>query len=259
MTKSAYEKALHRFSQSAKSSADRSALLGVVARTEFHLLLLADSDGTSAEPFLLDVNNGKAAVVFDKLDLMAGFQDGVSNFISASGRDLAVMLHKENLLLTINPGCEDTSFILEQNTLEWMSAQTNLAPKTIEFSVKDIGPARDADIALVTALDEILPNMQGLAERLVVAGLTEDAEKGMVIFFLNTQPGAEDTLTQLIHEMVTFSAGNIPDLNVGFVRNEDPLVNRLKEIGLHMQLPKLPVPTPRPAPGSDPDKPPKLN
>jgi hypothetical protein len=79
-----------------------------------------------------------------------------------------------------------------------------------------------------------------------------------MLAFVDPAPGAEGALAQLVGDALSFSGLEAASLDVAFFRATDPICARLARVGLRFDLPEVVAPPERAAPGSDPDKPPRL-
>ena len=79
-----------------------------------------------------------------------------------------------------------------------------------------------------------------------------------MLAFVGALPGAEEALAQATSEALVFSGLDAAALDVGFFDARDVVVERLARVGLRFDLPQ-PAPAAAPAaPGTDPDRPPRL-
>jgi hypothetical protein len=78
--------------------------------------------------------------------------------------------------------------------------------------------------------------------------------------FVGAVPQAQAALAQAASDALTFSAIEAGAMDVGFFEPQDPLVAKMERVGLRFDLPQLQetVIHERPAPGMDPENPPKL-
>ena len=78
--------------------------------------------------------------------------------------------------------------------------------------------------------------------------------------FIDAVPQAEGALARAGAEALTFSGIEAGAMDVAFFRSTDPVASRMERVGLRFDLPQLQqsVTQTRPAPGSDPENPPKL-
>ena len=81
-----------------------------------------------------------------------------------------------------------------------------------------------------------------------------------MLAFVDALEGARDALASAVAEALTFSGIEAGALDVAFFSASDPITARLARVGLRIDLPQPPRPTPAQpqAPGSDPDTPPIL-
>ncbi|MEL6700531.1 MAG: SseB family protein, partial [Pseudomonadota bacterium] len=112
---------------------------------------------------------------------------------------------------------------------------------------------------LLSALDAKLALMGAAARAALLAQVTFDTgAKSHLLAFIDPAPGAEPALSGAANEALTFSGLEAGQLDVTFLRASDDMAARMGKVALRFDLPD-PVTLSAPsAPGSDPDKPPKL-
>jgi hypothetical protein len=111
------------------------------------------------------------------------------------------------------------------------------------------------------SLDTKLAAMAGVAKAAYLAEVEyEDAPKGHVIAFVEAIEQAQSAMTSAVSEALTFSGIEAGTLDVLFLRASDPICAQLAKVALRFDLPELLEPKAQTmeAPGSNPEKPPKL-
>ena len=87
----------------------------------------------------------------------------------------------------------------------------------------------------------------------------DSGARGHLLAFVDAAPGAEGALARAVHEALTFSGLEAGTIDVAFFRSADPVAARLARVGLRFDLPAFePRQSAPSAPGTDPDKPPRL-
>ncbi len=113
---------------------------------------------------------------------------------------------------------------------------------------------------VLTGLDVKLALAAGLARSAYLAEVQyAGGGLGHLLAFVDAIPGAETALSQAVSEALVFSGIEAAEIDVAFFAASDPLCARLARVGLRFDLPEPTAPASGPAaPGSDPDRPPKL-
>lgn len=210
------------------------------------LLPLAGEAGENITPHMVDFEGEAHALAFaDEASLAAFFAEGAER-IELSGSALVAMLAAENLGLALNPGLEAGQFFLEPSAVRWLlEGGAEAGEKEIEFkALGDVPPD-----ALAQILDAI-GTLGGRAERAVLAGR---ADGGLALVLVGADEAIAPELGQLL---ALVEAGATLDLV--FMDGAAFAASGLAQIGLALEVPEVVQPRELAAPGSDPEKPPKL-
>ena len=134
------------------------------------------------------------------------------------------------------------------------------APDEVEAKVDAFTPPVGLPEHLITSLDTKLSTAQGLATTAYLVGVTyPGGGQGHLLGFVGAIEGAQGALAKAASEALTFSGVDAGAMDVGFFAVGDPVAAKLDAVGLKFDLPQVQKPeVVRPAPGSDPDKPPRL-
>lgn len=229
-----------------------------LADSELFLLLVREPEGDVVEPLLFDLEEGPVALVFDREARLAEFTGAPSAFAALSGRRVAGLLSGRGIGLGVNLGVAPSSTLLPAEAVEWLSRTLEHAPSEASARASELRPPGDLPAALLGALDAKLPSAAGLARGAYLAGVTyEDGRRGHLLAFIDAVPGAEEALARAAGEALTFSGLEMGEMDVAFLRASDAMAARLARVGLRFELPGREAEAPR-APGSDPDRPPRL-
>ncbi|MGC8201772.1 SseB family protein [Aliiroseovarius sp. PTFE2010] len=236
------------------------------ARLRFHerladaeLFLLLDSApvGDQISPRLFQVEGGAVALAFDREERLADFAGEVA-YVAMSGRALAGMMAGQSVGLGLNFNAPSETLIPAE-TLDWLTRTLGNTPAEIEAKPQELHPPANLPEALLPSLDAKLAMAGGLARMAYLSGVTyEGGRTGHLLGFVDVVPGAEDSLAALVGEALTFSAIDAGELDVGFFAPSHPICAQLAKVALRFDLPKPQVPDGPAAPGTDPDKPPRL-
>jgi hypothetical protein len=76
--------------------------------------------------------------------------------------------------------------------------------------------------------------------------------------FVGAVPGSEGALARAVSEVLAFSGLEAAALDVGFFGAGDPVLARMAGCGLRFDVPQAAATAVPAAPGSDPERPPRL-
>lgn len=222
------------------------------------VLLEREASGDSIDLRVIEADGHQLAVGFDSEARLADFA-GEAAFAEIPGRVLAGMLGHAGLGLALNPGVSAHPAVLPAEALQWLvAALDEVAPDDIEARIDTLLPPRDVPEAVLTALDGKLARAGGLAQAAYLAATRgPEGVPGHLLGFVGADDGAEPALARAVNEALAFSGLEAGFLDVGFFAADAPIVAQLARVALRFDL--APAETPaRPAPGSDPAKPPRL-
>lgn len=243
----------------AQDGAARLGFYHALADSELFLLLTKEPTGDDISPQTYDLEGVAHALAFDNEGRLAEFTGAAAPYAALPGRTLAAMLAGAGVGLGLNLGAP-SSILLPPEALRWLSETLGQGGGTEGGARPEalIAPW-DVPQAVLSALDAKLARAGALASHACLAGAQyEGGVTGHLLVFIDAASGAEGALTRAVSEALTFSGGEAGTLDVGFAETGSALAQRAERVGLRFDLPKAEVAAPRAAPGSDPDKPPKL-
>ena len=253
--------AAHNAMQADESDGARLRFFERIAESELFLLLDKEATDESLSPQVFPVEGQNFVLAFDREARLLEFVGSAAPYVGLSGRALASMLKDQEIGLGLNLGVAPSSILLPTDAISWLADTSANAPEEMAKRVEEILPPAGLPEALITALDSKLALAAGLARAAYLAGVRyEGGIAGHMLAFLETVPGAESSLSQAVAEALTFSGIEAGVLDVSFFRATDPLTAPMARHGLKFDLP-LPIDPEAQeikAPGSDPDKPPRL-
>ncbi|MBY5933919.1 SseB family protein [Tateyamaria omphalii] len=228
---------------------------------ELFLLLEGEVEGDQVSPQVFDPGTGPMVLVFDREERLSSFVGAQAPYAALSGRVIVRLLAEQKLGLGLNLDVAPSSFLLDADGVQWLAQVLDHAPDEVEARLAELSAPTGLPDALITALDTKLATATGLAQAAYLVGTT-DAEgmRGHMLAFVGAAPGAEDALAQAASEALTFSGIEAGAMDVGFFDGRDPVTERLARAGLRFDLPQpAPARAPEPAaPGTDPNRPPRL-
>jgi hypothetical protein len=230
-----------------------------LAASELCLLLTREAEGDRIDPVVIAPEGGDCVLAFDNEARLAEFAEGPAPYAALSGRMLAGMLAGQGLGLGLNLGVAPSAILLPAAAMDWLTemlaeAPEEVAARPVEFRVPGGLPE-----AVLRALDARLAGMAGMARAAwLVAARYEDGAQGHLLGFVGAAPGAEGALARAVSEVLAFSGLEAAALDVGFFDASDPVLARMAGCGLRFDLPEPEVRATPAAPGSDPERPPRL-
>ena len=241
--------------------ADRLRFFDCLADGEFFLLLEEEPVGTDLKPRLFPLEEGPVVLIFDLEERMAEFTGGIAPYAALPGRVIAQVLAGQGVGLGVNLGVAPSQMILPPEALDWLSGMLEAEPEEVEarpvaFAAPGALPER-----LVDALRGKLARAGGLAAGAFLVGVRyEGGGTGHLMAFVGAAAGAEAGLARAVREALAFSGVEAGMIDVAFLAGDDPVAAQVAQVGLRFDLP-APVAPERAAPaapGTDPDRPPRL-
>ncbi|MGI3210675.1 SseB family protein [Roseovarius tibetensis] len=230
-----------------------------LAASELYLMLKSEPQGDRLDPDVFDLGDQSFVLVFDREDRLAQFAGRAVPYAALTGRSIAAMLAGQGVGLGVNLDVAPSAILLSPEAVAWLAETLSGAPAEIEAKPETLSAPTGLPETFITALDARLATMTGLARIAYLVGVTYDTgAQGHMLGFVGAEPGAQAALARAVSEVLIFSGLEAAALDVAFFEASDPVAARLASCGLRFDLPEPPERTPRPAPGSDPDTPPKL-
>ncbi len=231
--------------------------------SELYLLLEAEprGDGT-VEPVVFPVDGGQVILAFDRDSRLTDFVGRDAPYVALSGRGLIAMIEGQALGLGVNLGASASEILLDATAIGWLAEMIAHQPEERSEIPESIDAPKGLPDGLLEGLDTKLALAAGMATGACLAQVTyRGGRRGHLLAFIGAQPGAEPALTTAAGEALRFSGVEAGEMDVGFFAASDPVVARLENVGLRFELPLPPAAVPlqdAPAPGMDPERPPRL-
>ena len=225
--------------------------------TELFLLLESEPAGDSIVPHVFDLSDHSFVLVFDQEQRLSQFSGITSPYAALSGRAICQMLAPQGLGMGFNLDVAPSSMLLPPEAVQWL-AEMDATPEKITAKVQAFAAPTGLPEAFLQILDTRLAAAEGLADLAYLVRATyENGSTGHMLGVINARPGAEEALAYTVAQALAFSGLEAGSIDVGFFEASDPTAASLARCGLRFDLPQ-PQTLTRPAPGSDPDKPPIL-
>lgn len=231
-----------------------------LADSELFMLLTEEASDASVKPELFELADASFVLVFDREERLGTFVGKPAPYVALSGRVIAGMLAGQGIGFALNPEVAPSSNIIDPEAVAWLSNTVSTTPELHEAKPEELTTPNVPEI-LITALSEKLATATGLADSAYLVGVAyENGRKGHLLGVIDAPSDAQGAIAQAFNEALTFSGLEAAALDVAFFASSDPIAAKLAKAGLRFDLPQ-PAPTTeyvQKAPGSDPERPPKL-
>ncbi len=230
-----------------------------LADAELFVLLAGEPGDESLDPEVFQVEGGRYVLAFDREERLAVFASRPAPYAALPGRALVAILAPQGLGLGLNLGTPSET-LLPSEALVWLADMLGRrGPEEVEARPEEIRPPAGLPEALIEALAVKLALAEGLARAAWLAGVSyQDGRRGHLLAFVGAAPGARAALARAVSEALVFSGIEAGALDVAFLDDSDLSLDRFKRVGLGFEIP-APAAAEQPhAPGSDPDRPPRL-
>ena len=250
-----------RMTAAPEDDAARLGYFASLADTSLYLLLEAEPQGEEIAPRVFALEDGPVVLAFDSAERLAEASGVAVPYALLPGRVVARALAGQGAALGINLGTEAPAFLVPPDALAWLADTLDHAPGQADARPIAIAPPSGLPSDLTEALAAKLARLTGLAEAALLAGVTyEGGRRGHMLAFLGADPADEAALAHAAAEALTFSGVEAGEMDVAFLAPEHAAARALARVALRLDLAS---PAPRPiaapiAPGSDPEKPPRL-
>ncbi|GAA6187962.1 SseB family protein [Litorivita sp. NS0012-18] len=232
-----------------------------LADSELFLLLTKEPQGENIEPELFELSDHSFVLLFDREERLTGFTGRPAPYAALSGRVVAGLLAGQGIGLGVNLEVAPSSILIPPEAVDWLVDTLGNAPQEAEEKIAEFTPPKGLPEALLGAIDAKLASAVGMARMAYLVGVRfESGGQGHMLGFVDALPHAESALAKAAAEALTFSGIEAGAMDVAFFRASDAAAGKLAKVGLRFDLPQPDesLAAPRPAPGSDPSKPPIL-
>ncbi len=220
----------------------------------------AEVQGGKIDPKILSSEGADFVLAFDTEERLSQFVGGAeAPYAALTGRALAAMLAPQNIGLGLNLGVAPSEILLDGSAMMWLHEIDAEAPTALDARPVSVMSPHGLPEDLLLALDGKLAGLQGLASSAYLALVDyEGGGRNHLLCFVDAAPEAHDALARAVSQSLHLSGIEAAVLDVVFLPAVDPFVAKLAKVGLRFDLPQLRKSQSRPAPGTDPDNPPKL-
>ena len=261
MTQTPLDRAHHAMDANPSDERARLQFYERLADGELYLLLSEEASGDTIKPEVFELQDASFVLVFDTEERLAAFVGKPAPFAAMSGRMISQMLAPNGLGLGVNLEVAPSSILIPPNAVTWLVDTLDNAPDQIEERLAEFTAPAGLPERLIEALDTKLSTAVGLARWAFLVGtVSETGVRSHLLGFVGAIPEAQSALAKAVSEALAFSGLEAAVLDVGFFATSDPTAAQLAQVGLRFDLPEPEMPTEQiiAAPGSDPEKPPRL-
>ncbi len=213
----------------------RLRLYEVLSGAELVLPLQGEVEGEDVTPETAYVGGVPHVVAHDSISAFAGGTPRPT--ATLSGLALAQMLEGQGAGLALHlEGLADPLMVAPE-ALDWLARNLGRGPEKIEARPIALHPPKGLPTTLLTALDRRLAQGEGLARAAWLAAVDwSDGSRGHLLAFVGARPGAEEPLAAGINAAVALSGGEELRLDVTFIAEGDPVLDRIAKVGLRFDL-----------------------
>ena len=235
----------------------------VLADTPLLLVLQDVAIGGRVDPLVFDLDEGPVVLAFDTQARLASLGQGAQAYAELPGRVIAQHLAGKAVSLGVNFGCDAVSeLLLPPEALSWLAEMVAVAPEELQARPEEFFTPRDLPDALTGALNFAFAAAPGLAQAALLVGVRyDDGRRGHMLAVVDARPEAEAPLARAVAEALRFSGLAAGELDVTFVASGDLVLRALSRSGILFEFPLAPVAEASvapAAPGTDPNRPPRL-
>lgn len=235
----------------------------LLADAPLFLLLDREAEGERIHPRVFDLSEGPILLAFDTEDRLAGLGLGPVPYAQLPGRIIAQHLAGQgvSLGLNLNTGAASET-MLPAVALRHLNEMLDVSPQETEAVPEAFAAPGDLPLALEAALRFTLDGAAGLAVGAVLAGVQyRGGRRGHMLAIVDAIPQAQEPLARAVAEAMVFAGIEAGEIDVTFLAADDPALVAIARVGrlYEVPLPEAPAERAAPeAPGSNPDKPPRL-
>ena len=220
-----------------QDDAARLRLYEVFSGAELVLPLLAEAEagGEDVTPETVEVTGLPHVVAHDSIAAFAGCEPRPT--ATLSGLALAQMLDGQDAGVALRLEGMADPFLVAPEALGWLARNLGAGPERVEARPLALHPPKGLPTSLLTALDRRLAQGEGLAKAAWLAAVDwSDGTRGHLLAFVGARGGAEEPLAAGINAAVALSGAEGVRLDVTFLAEGDPVIERLARVGLRFDM-----------------------
>lgn len=230
-----------------------------VLDAELFVLLEEEPRGEAIRPMIFPLDEGRFALAFDRDARLAAFVETPAPYAALAGRRLARALAGSGVGIGLNLGVAPSQTLLPAAAIDWLAERAAAAGAAAELSdARAVRRPAAATPALIAALDAKVAAMAGRIDAAWLVTIEHaDGAARLALAIAGATPAAEPGIAAAVAEAAQFSAAGIA-LDVAFLGADPAARAAIARHGLRFDPPRPEPPRAPRAPGSDPDRPPKL-
>ena len=213
----------------------RLRLYEALSGSELVLPLASDAPGEEVTPETLDIDGVPHVVAHDSIGAFARAEPRPT--ATLSGLALAQMLDGQGAGVALHLGGMAEPFLVAPESLGWLAANLAGGPERVEARPLALHPPKGLPASLLTSLDRRLAQGEGLARAAWLAAVDwSDGSRGHLLAFVGAQAGSEETLAAGINAAVALSEAEGVRMDVTFLPEGDPVIDRLARVALRFDM-----------------------
>ncbi|MGB3146503.1 MAG: SseB family protein [Paracoccaceae bacterium] len=232
----------------------------VFADSELCLLLEKEAEGVELSPAIFELSEGRFAMVFDQEERLASFAEDVVPYAALPGRVIAANLAGRDIGICVNLDVAPSAFVMPAGAVDWLAGALSQTPAPASGPLGGWTAPQNPELGRALWAKLI---GQPLPVRAVwLTGVRLEGDQATHAFvFVDADRSYEGPLARAANEAVLFSGHDPEGVSILFLSAEQAA--GLEGIALPVWAPPEPTIAPEPAaapaaPGSDPDRPPRL-
>ena len=235
MAETPLARAVRLFLLRPEDDASRLRLYEVLSGAELVLPLATDAPGEDVTPETLEVAGVPHVVAHDSIAAFAGGEPRPT--ATLSGLALAELLDGQGAGVALRLDGMAEPFLIAPESLGWLARNLAAGPERVQARPLALHAPKGLPTSLLTALDRRLAQGEGLARAAWLAAVDwSDGTRGHLLAFVGARAGAEEPLAAGINAAVALSGTEGVRLDVTFLPEGDPVLERLARVGLRFDL-----------------------
>lgn len=215
--------------------AARLRLYEVLSGAELVLPLASEAEGEEVAPETLEAGGVPHVVAHDSIAAFAGGEPRPT--ATLSGLALAQMLEGQGAGVALHMEGLAEPLLVAPEALEWLAANLGHGPERVEARPLALHPPKGLPASLLTALDRRLAQGEGIARAAWLSAVEwSDGTRGHLLAFVGARAGSEETLAAGINAAVALSGAEGVRVDVTFLADGDPVIERLAKVGLRFDM-----------------------
>jgi hypothetical protein len=218
-----------------KDDAARLRLYEVLSGAELVLPLQGEVEGEDVTPETVEEDGIPHVLAHDSISAFAGGAPRPT--ATLSGLALAQMLDGQGVGMALHLDGLADPLMVAPEALDWLARNLAGGPSRVEARPLALHPPKGLPATLLTALDRRLAQAEGLARAAWLAGVDwSDGSRGHLLAFVGARPGSEEPLAAGINAAVALSEAEGVRLDVTFLDDGDPALERIAKVGLRFDI-----------------------